>query len=116
MGRPATVAPDNTPLPERELLARVFRTLGEARRLSIIELIIEHGELSQSELFQRLNIPQSRASEHLHCLVWCGFLTVERRGRRLIYRVADERAQEFLRLARTFLSENEAAITTCRAL
>jgi DNA-binding transcriptional ArsR family regulator len=116
MARPATVAPERIELSDRELVARVFRTLGEARRLSIVELLLERGEMSQSELFQELGIPQSRASEHLQCLVWCGFLLVERRGKRLHYRIADPRAKTLIHLAYQFLRENQAGIGTCRTL
>jgi DNA-binding transcriptional ArsR family regulator len=115
-GRPATVAAAGTTLPEHELLARVFRALGEVRRLRIVELLLQCGEMSQTELLRELQIPQSRASKHLHCLVWCGFLSVERRGRMLIYRVADQRTPLFLRLAREFLDGNEAAISSCRTV
>jgi DNA-binding transcriptional ArsR family regulator len=116
MGRPATVAATGTPLPERELLALVFRALGEVRRLSIVEMLIEHGEMSQTELFRRLGIPQSRISEHVQCLVWCGFLSMERRGRHVVYRIADGRTHDFIELARAFLVANKAAIGSCRVL
>lgn len=116
MPRPATVAPEPIALSDRELVARVFRTLGEARRLSIVELLLERGEMSQSDLFRELGIPQSRASEHLQCLVWCGFLEVERRGKRLHYRIADPRTKTLLHLAYQFLRENQAAIGSCRTL
>lgn len=116
MGRQAIMAPRLTPLSDRELMARVFRTLGDARRLGIIELLLEFGEMSQSELFGALGIPQSRASQHLNCLVWCGVVEADRRGRRLYYRVTDKRTEKFLRLARKFLRDNQAAISTCRTI
>jgi DNA-binding transcriptional ArsR family regulator len=110
------MAPEGAVLSEHELLARIFRTLGESRRLRIVELLLEHREMSQSELFERLGIPQSRASDHLQCLVWCGFLQSEKRGRRLFYRIADRRAGRFIRLAREFLQTNEAGIGTCHVV
>ena len=33
---------------------------------------------------------------HLQCLRWCGFVTSERRGKYVYYRVRDERVQELL--------------------
>jgi predicted transcriptional regulator len=116
MARPATVAPNGTQLSELELVARVFRTLGEFRRLSIIELLLETGALSQSEISRRLEIPQSRISDHLNCLVWCGFLVAEPRGRRVVYRVAGDAARQFVALARDFLRDNTAGLGSCREL
>lgn len=116
MARPATVPPPpGTQLSELELVARVFRALGEARRLSILERLLEVGEMSQVELFRELEIPQSRISQHVQCLAWCGFLEIERRGRRVIYRV-DPRARDFVRMARQFLAANRAAIGSCGEL
>jgi ArsR family transcriptional regulator len=111
------VAPEGTLLSDLELVARVFRTLGEFRRLSVIELLLQEQQpLSQAEIARRLSIPQSRLSEHLHCLVWCGFLIAEARGRRVVYRLKGDRARAFVELARTFLHDNEAGLGSCRSL
>lgn len=114
MPRPATVAAVGTPLTRHDQLARVFRTLGEERRLRILELLLTEGELGQAELVRRLEIPQSRVSEHLRCLTWCGLVSSEGSPGRPRYRVADARVDAFLSLARDFLDDNGAAIGTCR--
>jgi DNA-binding transcriptional ArsR family regulator len=116
MARPAIIATTATPLPEHELLARAFRVLGDATRLRILELLLEAGELRQSDIITRIGVMQSRASEHLSCLVWCGFVESERTGRSVRYRIADERAADFIQLARAFLSDNRAAIGSCHTL
>ena len=110
MARPAIVAESGSALPEHELLARVFRVLGESSRLRMLELLLTEGEMTQTELLTRLGITQSRASDHLQCLVWCGFLGTERRGRSLVYQVVDDRAAEFVRVAREFLHSSQAGI------
>ena len=116
MARPAIVTPEPIALPELELLARVFRTLGDPTRLGMLEELLEAGELTQSELVNRVGVSQSRASEHLGCLVWCGFVAAERHGRAVRYRVADPRAARFVALAREFLAGNEAAVGCCTVL
>jgi DNA-binding transcriptional ArsR family regulator len=103
-------------LSEHELLARVFRTLGDPSRLRMLELLVAKGEMTQSELIEHVGVMQSRASEHLSCLVWCGFVESERSGRTVRYRVVDDRAIEFLRLARRFLRDNATALGSCSAL
>ncbi|MFC5288490.1 ArsR/SmtB family transcription factor [Actinokineospora guangxiensis] len=116
MARSPTIAAPGAELTEHELLARIFRTLGDARRLQMLELVLEHGELSQSELLELTGIPQSRASEHLRCLTWCGLLVSEWEGARRIYRVADRRAVLFIDMAREFLEDNAGGISTCRII
>ncbi len=114
-GRPAIVEREPVPLPDTELLARVFRVLGDATRLRILEFLEEEGELHQMELVRRLGASQSRISEHLACLVWCGFATPARtEGRRTYYRVADPQVPELIERGRRMLEASEAQIACCR--
>ncbi|MFN2504505.1 MAG: metalloregulator ArsR/SmtB family transcription factor [Acidimicrobiales bacterium] len=67
---------------DSELLARLFRPLGDAPRLRVLELLLEEGELHQMEMVRRLGATQDRVSEHMSCLVWCGFVQSRTEGRR----------------------------------
>ena len=118
MARPAIVTAQPMALPEHELLARVFRTLGDPTRLRMVELLLAAAPeaLTQSELVRRVGVSQSRASEHLGCLTWCGLVAAERSGRVVRYRLADRRAGALLRLAREFLADNQAAVGCCTVL
>lgn len=113
-GRPAIVELKPTPLPDAELVARMFRTLGDATRLRIVELLISEGELHQMEIVRRLGASQARVSEHLACLTWCGFVSARTEGRRTLYRVSDRRVRSLVSSAHRFLGSNEAAIASCR--
>lgn len=115
-GRPAILELIPTPLPEAELVARLFRTLGDATRLGIVELLIDEGELHQMEVVRRLGASQARVSEHLACLTWCGFVETRTEGRKTLYRVADRRVRSLIAGARRFLDDNEAAIASCRTV
>lgn len=114
MGRPAITTRAPEALPEHELLARIFRTLGDPTRLRMLEALMDVDEASQSELMAAVGATQSRASEHLSCLTWCGFVDQRRDGRRTRYRLADERAGGFIALARQFLTENPRAVGMCQ--
>jgi ArsR family transcriptional regulator len=116
VGRPAIIEPQPVPLADTELVARLFRALGDATRLRILELLIKEGELHQMEIARRLGATQSRVSEHLACLLWCGFVEARTQGRRTLYRVTDRRVRTLLGKAREFLEHNEAQIATCRRL
>jgi DNA-binding transcriptional ArsR family regulator len=116
VGRPGIVTPEPIALPEHELLARVFRTLGDATRLRLLETLLALGEANQSELVEAVGAPQPRVSEHLSCLVWCGLVAAESSGRSVTYRVLDDRAPRFIALAREFLTENAFAVGRCTVL
>jgi DNA-binding transcriptional ArsR family regulator len=116
VGRPAIITRDVQGLSEHELLARVFRTLGDANRLRILEQLSAKGERTQSQLVAELGLAQSRASEHLSCLVWCGFVQSERQGREVLYRLAGPDAMTMVGLARAFVSENAGALGSCATL
>ena len=115
-GRPAILELIPKPLTTAELVARLFRTLGDATRLRILELLIDEGELHQMEIVRRLGASQARVSEHLACLTWCGFVESRTEGRKTFYRVADRRVRSLLTGANHFLHDNKAAIATCRTL
>src|SRR5829696_3117287 len=84
---------------EPELVGKYFRALGDPTRLRILELLREHGELSVSELVERLRLSQPKVSNHLACLRWCGFVEARREHRVVHYRLADQRVADMLELA-----------------
>lgn len=116
MGRPAIVTDAPVAMSRHELLARVFRTLGDQTRLRIVEHLREVGEATQRELVEHTGAPQSRVSEHLGCLTWCGFVVREPEGRTVRYRLHDEFAQVFIDLADRFLTDNAIAVGCCTVL
>lgn len=116
VGRPAIIEPESVHLADTELVARLFRALGDSTRLRILELLMEEGELHQMEIVRRLGATQARVSEHMACLVWCGFVEARTQGRRTVYRVTGRRVRTLLEKAKSFLEQNEAQIATCRRI
>lgn len=76
-------------------LARYFRVLGDPTRLMILHLLLER-DRTVSELVNAIGVPQSRISNHLACLKWCRLVESERKGRWIIYRIADARVADLL--------------------
>jgi len=72
---------------ETSAAARFFRVLGDPTRLKIIEVLSE-GERTVGELVSAVGQPQPRVSTHLACLRHCRFVTTERRGQEVVYRLA----------------------------
>ncbi len=71
------------------------------------------GERTVSEMTEQLGVPRSRVSNHLACLKWCGFAVAERRGREVVYRVADPRVRQVLRLSRSMSEEQCDRLGSC---
>lgn len=116
VGRPMIIEPEPVALSDTELVARLFRALGDATRLRIIELLLEEGELHQMEIVRRLGATQARISEHMVCLTWCGFVSARIEGRRTLYRVSNRQVRTLLDRTHSFLGQNEAQIASCRTL
>jgi DNA-binding transcriptional ArsR family regulator len=95
--------------------ARFFRALGDATRLAIIRILLEKPH-SVSELITKLGAPQSRVSNHLACLRWCGFVTTERRGRQIIYSIGDPRLRRLLALGSEMVGDNRPGLMSSPGL
>lgn len=91
---------------EPDLVAKYFRGLGDVTRVRILALLEERGEMSVSELVAAVDHAQSKVSNHLACLRWCGFVDARRDGRTVRYRLADHRVVQLLGLGRSLLADN----------
>ncbi len=78
--------------PELSVAAgRLFKVLADPTRLALLRRLAE-GPASVSDLVAAVGgPPQSRVSNHLACLRWCGLVTSEKVGRSVIYRLSDPR-------------------------
>lgn len=95
--------------------ARFFRVLGDPTRLAILQHLLDRPH-SVSELTVALRIAQSRVSNHLACLRWCRFVTAERVGRHVIYRVTDQRLARLIDAASEISSENRDHLAACHRI
>jgi DNA-binding transcriptional ArsR family regulator len=93
-------------------LARFFRVLGDPTRIRILELL-HVGERSVGEIVNAIGQPQPRISTHLACLRHCGFVTAERRGREVFYRLALNGVEEILTRARWAMEPIGERLATC---
>lgn len=99
---------------EADLLAKYFKVLAEPTRVRVLELLGDEGELSVSQLMHALGQSQSKVSNHLACLRWCGFVTTRREHRAVYYSVADERVLQVVALGRALLGDNAEHVAACR--
>jgi ArsR family transcriptional regulator, arsenate/arsenite/antimonite-responsive transcriptional repressor len=80
---------------EAEQLAAMFRVLGDPSRLQLLSLIASQptGTACVCELIEPLGLSQPTVSHHLKVLFDAGFLTKERRGTWMYYRVVAQKLQ-----------------------
>lgn len=94
------------------LKAKLFRGFADPSRLSILESLRDDAR-SVGELVDMTGLAQSNVSNHLACLLDCGLVTREPQGRRVIYRLADERVGTLLGLADDLLEEVAQGVYVC---
>lgn len=95
--------------------ARFFRVLGDPTRLALLRLLLT-GPRTVSELVAATGVGQSRVSNHLACLRWCRFVEAERRGRNVVYRVADPRVGELVALGEALSAPQREHLASCRRI
>jgi DNA-binding transcriptional ArsR family regulator len=71
-----------------EELARVFHSLGNETRLSIMALLTK-GEMNVTTIQKTLKLPQSSTSHHLNLLRVGGLVKTRRDGKQVFYSLAD---------------------------
>ncbi len=94
------------------LVAKYFRAFGDPTRLHVLQLLL-NGERSVGELVDELAIAQSRVSNHLSCLRWCGLVTTRNDGRHVYYSIADQRVAKMLRLAQSMVALHGEKLASC---
>lgn len=94
------------------LRARLFRGLSDASRLAIVEAV-RPGPRSVGEIVETTGRSQSNVSNHLACLLDCGLVVREQRGRHAFYRLADPRVDALLGLADAILEDVARGVGDC---
>jgi DNA-binding transcriptional ArsR family regulator len=94
------------------LSARLFRGLGDPSRLALLEAL-RAGEANVGDLVARTGLSQPSVSTHLACLLGCGLVTREQRGRFAFYGLSDPGVADLLTLARRLLVTVATGVADC---
>lgn len=92
--------------------AKLFRGFADPSRLSILEALRD-GPRSVSEIVETTGLAQSNASNHLACLLDCGLVSRDQRGRFVYYALGDERVDALLATADELLTDTAAGVYAC---
>jgi len=74
--------------------ALILRAVNHKLRQQILKLIDEHGKMTVTEIYVKLRLEQSVASQHLAILRKAGFVKTDRNGKFIYYFVNSNRLQE----------------------
>src|SRR6476620_2703250 len=72
----------------------ILRSINHKRRQQILKLIDEQGRITVTEIYVKLRLEQSVASQHLAILRKAGFVKTEREGKFIYYSVNSSRLEE----------------------
>ena len=93
--------------------AKLFRGLSDPSRLSILEAL-RGGPLSVGEIVEATGLSQPNTSNHLACLLDCGLVSREQRGRFAFYELADGRVHALLEGAEDIVFDVARGVEACR--
>jgi DNA-binding transcriptional ArsR family regulator len=96
----------------RELLARLYRALGDPTRLLLLAFCAE-AERTGNDCVAHAGLSQGRVSAHLACLVSCGLVSARRAGRYTYYQVTDPRVAEIVAVGAEIVADHAASIAAC---
>ncbi len=94
------------------LKAKLFRGFADPSRLGILEALRKETR-SVSEIVEMTGLTQPNVSNHLSCLLDCGFVAREQRGRFAYYRISDARVETLLAGVDAILAEVAPGVSSC---
>lgn len=84
--------------------ALILRAINHKLRQQILKLIDEEGKMTVTDIYVRLRLEQSVASQHLAILRKAGFVKTERDGKFIYYSVNTQRMEEVNNFIRELLA------------
>lgn len=85
---------------ELKKAALIFRAINHPLRQQMMRLMHSNGSLTVTEIYVRLRLEQSVASQHLAILRKAGFVKTSRNGKHIFYSVNNERLLQVHEIAR----------------
>lgn len=76
--------------------AECLRVLAHPHRLRMIQMLLR-GDHTVTELAEACKLPTAMASEHLRLMQRCGFLSSDKDGRKVFYRVVEPHLKNILK-------------------
>lgn len=88
-----------------ELQAELCKTLSNPKRLEILDILKEEGEICVNRLAEMLEIPKANTSQHLAVLRQAGVVNTRKDGINVYYSLRSKKITEACSLTRNILIE-----------
>lgn len=95
-----------------EVETKLHRGLADPSRLAILREL-RRGPLTAGQIASLVGLTPPSASNHLRCLLECGLVVLETRGRYNVYRLADPAVGRLLDASTRLLAEVAPLIEAC---
>ena len=99
--------------PSLEVETKLYRGLADPSRLAILRELRRRGPLTAGQLASLVGLTPPRASNHLRCLLECGLVEMEPRGRYNVYWLADPSVGRLLDASARVLAGVAPQIEAC---
>lgn len=78
--------------------SKIYKLMANAKRLEILNLLKENGELTVTQLVDEMGIRKANVSQHLAILRYLKLVEVKRVGKNGFYRISDSKIVEPCRI------------------
>ncbi|MFA5109345.1 MAG: metalloregulator ArsR/SmtB family transcription factor [Patescibacteria group bacterium] len=95
-----------------QLEAKLFKGFADQSRLLILATISD-GPKTVTEIVDKTKLSQPNTSAHLACLLECGLIKKERKGREIFYEASSKDVSEIISYARKILKKHSKEIYNC---
>ena len=95
-----------------DLEAKLFKGFSDKSRLLILE-VLSAGRKSVTEITEETELSQPNTSAHLTCLLECGLIRKEKKGREVFYEVSGKDVTNMIRQAQKILKKHSNEIYNC---
>lgn len=95
-----------------QLEAKLFKGFADTSRLSILQVLMDKAK-TVTQIAEETNLSQPNTSAHLACLLECGLIRKEKKGREVWYEIASTEAADILQAAQKFLKKHSKDIYLC---
>lgn len=77
--------------------AECLKTLAHPHRLQIVQILMSGDRITVTELAESCELSQPTMSEHLRLMQRCGFLSSEREGRTVYYKISESHLYDIMK-------------------
>jgi len=92
--------------------SKLFKGFADQSRLLILEILLDEPK-TVSNIVKATKLSQPNVSAHLACLLECGLVRREKKGREVLYRISMDEIGDIIHIARKILRGHSKEIHNC---